>query len=238
MTRGRKILVVAGVLAVIVAGAVGYLLTNLDAIIKSAIAKYGSQVTRTAVRASSVKIQLASGKGAIGGLTVANPPGFATPYAVRLGVISTRINAKTVTANPVVIDEIRIAAPQIVYEMNQAGMANIDVLKKNIQAATAAKPQKAPAKKKGNEKETRFLIRRIVIEQGRIEVRIAALGGKPQSATLKRLELNNIGSGGGATPAQVAEQVLTPIVEEVGRTVAERYLQKGIDSAVKRLLKQ
>ncbi len=94
MTRGRKIIIVVGVLAAIIIGGVGYLLTNLDSIVKSAIAKYGSQVTKTAVRASSVKIQLTSGKGAIGGLTVANPPGFATPYAVRLGTISTRINTK------------------------------------------------------------------------------------------------------------------------------------------------
>ncbi len=236
MTRSRKILLGAGVLLVIVAGAVGYLLTNLDSLVKSAIAKYGSQVTRTAVRASSVKIQLTSGKGAIGGLTVANPPGFATPYALRLGAISTRINTKTVTTKPVVIDEIRIAAPQIVYEVNAAGAANFDILKKNIRAATAAKSQKAPAKKKGKGEETRVLIRRIVIEQGRIEVRIVSLGEKPQIATLKRIELTNVGSDGGATPAQVAEQLLTPIVEEASRTVAERYLQKGVDNAVRRLL--
>lgn len=53
--------------------------------------------------------------------------------------------------------------------------------------------------------------------------------------------MTGIGKDGGATPAQVAEQVLTVLVDEAGREVAragaEQYLQKGIDNAVKRRLR-
>jgi hypothetical protein len=237
---GRKVLIIAGALAIVIAVVLIFILTNINGLVKAAIERYGSEVTKTAIRVSSVSIHLASGKGAIAGLTVENPHGFFSPYVFRLGTISARIDPSTVTTRPIVIDEIRISAPQVVYEINPSGASNIGVLKKNIEGYKADAPRKAQGEQKTRGEDTRFIIRKLVIESGRIDVRVAALGDKPKTVALQRVELTDLGKPSGATPSQLAQQVLTALVEDVGREVAragaERYLEKGIDRAVKRLL--
>jgi len=149
MRGKRKILIIiTGVLVVVIASAIILILTNIDSIIKAAIEQYGAEATKTAVRVSSVKIHLTSGEGAIAGLTVANPHGFSSPYVFRLGKIRARIDTRTITSNPIVIDEIRVAAPQVTYEINAAGASNISLLKQNLQALTAGKPKKTGEEKK------------------------------------------------------------------------------------------
>jgi hypothetical protein len=239
MKRSRKVLIIFAALAVVFFAALAVLWTNIDRIVKAAIEKYGSEVTRTEVRVSSVSIRLTAGEGAISGLTVANPRGFSSSRVFSLGTISARIDTSTVASGPVVIDEVRISAPQVVYEMNASGDTNIGALKKNIAQSTAGPPTKGTKKGTSAGTKARVFIRKLVIENGRIDVRIAAFGDRPSTVTLRRIELRDIGKHGGATPGQVAEQVLTALVEQVSadvaRSGAERYVEKSIDRAVKKL---
>ena len=52
-----------------------------------------------------------------------------------MGNITTRIDTSSINRNPIVIDEILISAPAVVYEINKAGLSNVDVLKKNLAQA-------------------------------------------------------------------------------------------------------
>jgi hypothetical protein len=125
--------------------------------------------------------------------------------------------------------------------MNEAGISNVDVLKKNIQQAGGGTPRTEPREKKAPGKEKKILIKKFVIEQGRVDARIAELGNKATSFTLKRIEMHDIGGKGGATPAQIAQQVLTVVVNEVGATgkaELKKQLDKSIDKAMKRILEK
>lgn len=235
MKRSRKILLWAIILAVLVLAVFIILWTQLDQLVASAIRKYGSQTTQTAVSVSSVHIDLTSGKGSIDRLTVGNPRGFSSPYAIRLEGISTKIRTRSVTTDTIVIDEIRIKAPSLYYEMKSSGDSNLDLLKRNIKASGGR--QKGSTARKSGGKEKRVMIRRLVIEKGRIELRHPAFE-KAQVGTVRRIELTNIGSNGGATPAEIAEQILTPILQSTLTTVTEKYIQKEANSALRRLLGQ
>ncbi len=236
MKGSRNIIIAFSVFLVITGVGLFFLWQNIDYLVRAAIEKYGSQATKTAVRVSSVGIKLSSGEASISGLTVANPSGFSSPYVFRLGKISTKINARTVASKRIIIDNIIVSAPQVTYEMNKSGASNINALKKNIQQSTPGTAKKAE-KKKGEER--KFVIRKLVIEEGRIDVHIAAVGDKPGTLKMGRIELTDIGKGTGATPKQIAEQVVTAIVEEVSISVAkagiERGINTGIDEAVKKL---
>jgi uncharacterized protein (UPF0333 family) len=85
MRKGKLFLILAGVIVIIIAGGVYYVFTNINAIVKAAIEKHGSQATRTDVRVSSVDITLSTGKGAISGMTVENPAGFTSRNIFSLG---------------------------------------------------------------------------------------------------------------------------------------------------------
>ncbi|MGE5893616.1 MAG: hypothetical protein ACM34I_06130, partial [bacterium] len=65
MKGSRRVLIIVAAVVVVLAAALYFLVTNIDSIVKAAIEKYGSEVTKTDVRVSSVKIKLSSGEGAV-----------------------------------------------------------------------------------------------------------------------------------------------------------------------------
>ncbi len=241
MKKSRIFLFVVLAVILFIAASVVYVLTNINSIVKQAIEKYGTDATKTAVSVSSVDIKLTSGAGSVSGLDVANPRGFSTPNIFSLGAVAVKIDVKSVTKTPIVMPDIRITGPQVFYEMNKSGGSNLDALTKNLQTPEgSAKGQ--PAEKKAGKKEVRLFIRKLVLEKGRVEARIAALGDQPIMLDLPTLELHDIGKNGGATPTEVAKIVATALAEEtakaVARTQGQKVLRKGAEDLLKRYLGQ
>jgi hypothetical protein len=236
----KKKIIIFIVLAFIltVAGAAVYVLTNLDFIVKSAIEKYGSQATKTAVRVSSVKIKLRIGEGAVFKLKVANPSGFFSPSIITLDDISVRIDVNSVTSTPIVIDNILISGPEVFYELKEDGTANVDILKKNL--TTSGSPREEQPQKNLKGREIKLHVRKLVFEKGKVHVRIAKLVDKPYTVELPRLEMTDIGKHGGATPAEIARIMVTALAEETARAVArtqgERLLRKGAEDLLNKYL--
>ena len=124
--------IIIGVLLVIliaIAGGVYYVLTNLDALVEAAIEKHGSEATQTAVRVDSVKIDLSNGAAGISGLTIANPSGFAQPYAFSLAEVRAGIDLQSLKEEPYIIDEVAILAPQVFVEINEDNKTNLNEIK-------------------------------------------------------------------------------------------------------------
>jgi uncharacterized protein involved in outer membrane biogenesis len=231
MRIGRSLGIGVLVLLVIVVGAVIYVASSLDSIVAAAIEKYGSQATQTPVRVSAVNIDLKSGQGSISELSVANPDGFSAPHAFTLGGISTNIDLNSITKDPIVIQEINVQSPRVVYEINKAGKSNIAALQDNLAESGGSGDSAAKTDAGGG---PRLVIRRLVIDSGQIDAKVAALPQKDMSAKLPRIELTNIGEGqGGATASQVAEQVVSALLARVGPAVGglglDRYLGKSVD---------
>jgi hypothetical protein len=222
---------IAGLLLIVVVAAV-YLWSSLDSLVAGAIEKYGSQVTQTPVEVEGVELALTSGAGAIRGIRVGNPAGFSRDHIFTLGNVSVAVDTQTVTEPVVVINEVLIQAPQVFYEINSQGQSNIDLLKQNIQQATAGSGGAAQAEGE----ETKLIIRKLVIEGGEIDARIAALGNKDLSANLPRIQMTGIGEkSGGASAAEVAQQVGNVLISKVGPAVSglgvDKYLGKTAEQA-------
>lgn len=228
----RKILTGIGILVVVIAVAFFFVWKNLDSIVKTAIETYGSEATQTAVHVRSVKLDLKDGRATITGLSVANPKGFTDPDIFKLGVISTKVDTSTINKNPIVIDEIHIGAPSVVYEINKAGVSNVDVLKKNL-GVGAGGSKSASSGSSGEGR--RMIIRRIVVDGTSAKVRIAALGGKELSVSLPTIVMTDVGKkSGGATATEVARQLSDRMLGNVKGAVTkigvDRYLGKSADA--------
>lgn len=236
MTRKKKFLVIIAAFGLVLAVALAFLWTNLDWIVKNAIEHYGSQATGTKVQVRSVALRPAQGKGTIEGLTVANPRGYSAPHILSLGAISVRIEPRTITSNLVVIDDIRITSPLVVYETNEAKVANVDVLKKNL-GADQGKPASG-GKKAVKDADKRLRIRYLVIENAKAEVRVAALGDKPRIVALPRIEMTDVGGKNGAPPEEVAKQIVTAILSEVSKEVGKEAASKLLENVMERALKR
>ncbi len=236
----KKKIIMFFVLALVlaVAGVVVFVLTNLNSIVKTAIEKYGSEETKTAVRVSSVKIKLSSGEGTVLGLTVADPSGFSSPTVFKLDDISIRIDVQSVTHTPIVIDNILVSGPEVFYEMKEDGTANVDILKRNLATSSSSREEQQQKSPKG--KEIKLRVRKLVLEKGKVHVSFAKLMDKPYTVELPRIELTDIGQHGGATPAEIARTIATALAEEsakaAARTQGSQLLRKGTEDILNKYL--
>ncbi len=238
----KKVLIGVTALAVIIVVGLVFVWSNLDGIVKDSIQTYGSQATKTKVSVADVSLQLKEGKASITGLIVANPAGFSDPNIFELGNIQTKIDVTTIRQNPIVIDEIIISAPVVVYEINKSGASNVDMLKKNIGGGGSTKSESGAAKADGGE-ELKIIIRKLVVEGSKAKVRIAALGDAEQTVNLPRILLTDVGKkSGGATAAEVAQLLSSKLLGNVKGSVASlgvnKYLGKSAELLKKGALDQ
>ena len=211
-------LYIGGALLVLVAIGVYFFVSSLDSIVKAAIERIGSSATQAEVRVKAVNIELASGKGALRGLTVGNPSGFKTERALSLGEITVQVDVGSVTKDTIVIKEIVVAAPEVTYEIRGQG-SNIDALRRNVDAYTGAAKGKAQKAEGGGEGK-KLVIENLYLRNGKVNVSATALGGKTLGVPLPDIHLTNIGKqSGGATAGEVARQVLAAIGQGATKAV-------------------
>jgi len=211
-----------------------FLYSSLDSIVKAAVEKYGSEITQAAVRLNSVKIELASGKGALRGLTVANPAGFKTDRAFSLGEISVQLDAASVMKDTVIIKEISISAPEVTYEFGLKG-SNIDALKRNVDAYVArGKEQsgKGASPKDEGRGGKKLVVEHLYVRNGKVNISAPELQGKTASAALPDIHLADIGKkSDGATAGELAEQVLGAMGRGAANAAVSSEIGKMIGSA-------
>ena len=231
----KKIAIALVVLIIIAGGGLFYLRSNLDSLVRTAVEKYGSAATQTTVKLDKVKIVIVSGEASLGGLSVGVPAGFSSPKSLYLGEIAVKIDPQSIRGNgPIIIKDVLIDKPQITYEVNNAGENNLQALAKNAEAyasslagasGDAPKADDAGAAKKPARK---VIINGLTIKDGQIGISQELLKGKVLSATLPTIHLTNIGKGeGGATPAEVANQLLGVITTSASK-IASADLAKEL----------
>lgn len=225
----KIILGIALLLFIAIGGAIYYVFSNLDAIVKLAIEKYGSEAIKTSVQVEKVRIKLQEGSASISGLTIANPPGFAAPYAFSLGDISVGIDVNSLTGDVIVIREIGIASPQIFFEINADKKANLDVLSKNLPAGDSA-----PVPKDESGAEPRLIIRKASLSGAELQAKVVPLNNKEYQLKLPTITMNNLGGKNGAPPAKIAQQMLDQLLDQVKAEIKKQgigaELQQKLDA--------
>ena len=233
----RGLLIGGGVVAVLAVAAVWLVYSSLDSLVRAAVEKYGSEITRTEVRLNEAVISATSGEGVLRGLKMGNPRGFKSDSAFRLGEVRVRIDIASLGRDTVVIKEVVIAAPEITYELGPNG-SNIDAIRRNVESAMGAgagRAQGGDAPKGGGEAGTKLVIEDLYVLGGKVGVGATALEGETLSAALPDIHLTGIGRDkGGATPAEVLDRVIGAVGRAAGQAVASLGLGKMLDAAKER----
>lgn len=229
-----KKLGLGAILVLLVAGGVGYYLyANLDSFVKSAIEKYGSAATQTKVAVGSVDLSLGAGTGSIANLTIANPPGYKSPEALRLAGISIALDKASLAGNgPIIIDNLTITNPQVTYEVLGIGQgSNLQAIESNIQdyvgggAASPAPGQAGPPARLE-------IIRNLTIADGVVTVLAPALSGKSLTQPLPPIHLTDLGGPNGGTPAQIGAQIVRALTDEAAGMGATALINHAIGSNI------
>lgn len=139
----KKFLLILLTIIILLAGGICGLYLNLESIVKASVAKYGSQLTGTEVALDGFRLSLRKGEAELKGLCIANPEGYQTPQILSLGSVYVRLDMRSLLKPVIVVEEIRIANPEIAYELKSVAHNNVSDLlaavNKNA-AAAAAKP--------------------------------------------------------------------------------------------------
>lgn len=225
-----------GLAAVIVIGFVGFaiLLGNLDSILKQAIEAGGSTSTGVAVTVDEVDLAPTEGRAEIRGLLVGNPDGFQTDHAFSLGLISVDLDIANLPegpAGPIHLTEVVIEAPQITYELGEAG-SNLDVIQRNAQAIAAGGGADAGSSEGADAAEqVTWIIDSLLVRGARAEVSASFLDGETVGVTLPDIPLRNIGTtDNAATTWEVTRTVIDAVTAATGRAVAGAQIP-GLDAA-------
>jgi len=231
----KGVLIGGGVLIVVIAAAVFFLWSNLGSVIKTAIEKYGPEITQAKVTVNSVDLSASSGEGALKGLTVGNPAGFKTDSAFRLGAVSLKVDTGTITGDPIIIKEVVIQAPEVTYEWATGG-SNLDAIKRNIDAFTKKMAASPSASSSGDGPGKKVLIENLYVRDGRIDVAAEFLQGKKMGAPLPTIHLKDIGKEKkGASAGEVADKVMSAIIASAGKAVSSLNLDDLAKQAAERL---
>ena len=231
--KTRKVLLALAVaIVVIAAGAAWWLFLSLDGLVKQAIEHWGPEITGVAVRVDSVKIEASAGRGTIRGLLVGNPKGFEAPHALKLGEMRLTLDAPTLTKDVVVVKELLLAAPDVVYERGPGG-DNMSVIQKNVDAWVARHAGKDKDAGPGR----KFVIENLIVRDGKAHF------GAALAMPIPDLHLRDVGKKtNGATAGEVVKQTWDALLRSIGNLAsrAGSAIKEGAQGAlegVKKLFK-
>ena len=233
----KLLLGIAGLVVLATAGGLWWVYNSLDAQVASAIRRYGPEITGVPVSLSGVSISLADGRATLRGLVVGNPDGFKTKQALSLGEISMTLDMGSLTTDVIRIKELTFIKPEVAYEHASTG-SNLDVLQRNVERSIA-RHRGGTKTAQDSEPGKKLVIEHLYIKHGTVSVSTDVLHGNVLSVPIPDLHLRDIGrKSNGATAGEAMQQILGPLVQQVGTSVASlglntvgKTIQKGVDAA-------
>lgn len=209
-----KKLLTYGVLLLLIVLLAGYFTTQffLGGIVKTAVNKFGPDITQTKVELQAASLSPLSGQGTLTGLTVGNPKGWSQPNAFHLGKVHINLEPFSVLKDHIVINEILIEQPEFTYETKLVAH-NIGDLLKNIEQSVGGKGGASDPKTKDG-KPIKMVVKKLMIREGKVTVAVTGAGGI--TLPLPAIELTDIGTAeGGITPAQVAYAMMRAVTPAI-----------------------
>ena len=216
-----RIAIIGGALLFVIAVAALVVLGRLGRLIEHGVETAGPKITGTDVTLGSAQVSIFSGEGALKRLHIGNPEGFSSDEAFDLGKVAIVVDVRSVTADVIHIRSIVVEAPRLVAEFDAAGGSNLDAIRAHARAAARGGSSDA---KGASGTQTRMIIDEFRFEDAEVRA-LAPAFGLDKSLKLPPVVLKNLGAKqGGAAAADIANQVLGPIVQAAVQAAMKEYL--------------
>lgn len=223
---GSRALVAAGVVVALVAVAAVVVLGQLGRLIEEGVEEHGPPLTGTEVSLGGASVSIFDGSGALTDLRIGNPEGYSDDRAFDLGRIAIVIDPKSVASDVVHIRSLVVDGPKLLAEFDPSGKNNLKTILNHVKAAAGGGGAKKGSAGGGG--------KRMIIDEFRFEnaeARALAPSLKlDKTLKLPPVVLRNLGAKqGGAGAADIANQILRPIVDATVAAATKEYVdaQRG-----------
>jgi hypothetical protein len=210
----RPVILIAAlaIVAIAVTVALRYGARELDGVVASTVERYGSAVTGTDVNVDGVDLELTAGRARVAGLTVDNPRGYETDYAVRVGSATVSLDIGSLAGDVPVIEELILDGALINAEQREAA-SNLTDIQKHATASSGEPQAGEPG---------RIVVERFRVRNASVLVTSEHLS-RPEELPLNDIVVSGIGSAtGGATYSEAAEAMLMPVLAAARAAAAAR----------------
>lgn len=234
-----KIMKILGILVlllvIIIGGALFYLFSNINGIVKRGIESKGTEMTSTDVDVGGVDIELLNGRAELSNFTIANPSDFGSPKLFEAKQLVFNIDPASIRSDVIVIDEILVDGVTVVAE--QKGLTT------NIQAILATIKENLPKSKddavKKDGEPLRFMVKKLRFADSSLRL-ITEKHGE-QEFVIPAIEAAGLGSKeAGLTAQELGVAILEPYLEKAkavardkARAVAEDKLKDKAEAKLK-----
>lgn len=224
----KKLLLLFTFIAAVALGAALFSGSLLGKAVKAGVEALGPEIVGVPVAIDGVSFSLLSGRSVMSGMTVGNPKGFKSQHSLQLGQIVVDADPLSFLSNKIVVEEISVVGPEIVYEPTLTG-TNLGKILKNVESFIQALPgasETAPEEGAATSEDQgvaalRFQVDLIEITGGRVTLANSLLEGEAIVVDLPPIRITDIGQGEeGATVADVAKRVLASINQETVKAAA------------------
>ncbi|MFN0244573.1 MAG: hypothetical protein ACKVWV_16925 [Planctomycetota bacterium] len=217
MSVKKKILIGLPLLLVLLL-AVAY--ASIDELAATAVEKGGARALGVATTLDRIELKPFRGQGSVKGLEVSNPPGFKTPWFMRLSEGDASLEVSTVLEDQVVMDFIELRGIEIYLEKTK-DTANYEVLLETMKKEEQTAPPSESGKK--------FLVRRIVLEDITVHAVHPGFGRKSRTLDVKidEILLENVGSG--TDSGLVMSQLMGTIVKATLAAVIDQGVKLPVE---------
>ncbi len=223
MSLGKKLLLGVGLIIAVVIGFLVYGLYNVDALVKAAIEKYGSEAVSSQVVVEQVKVNLKDAKVILKNLRVDNPQGFTEKTAFSAGYVEVDLDEDKLNTSKITIRKVLVKEPLVTFE-HANGEDNLSRLQKNA-IAYAQKLAGSNNKKEDGASSTKVFIHNIDLMDGKIFLKDSRLMGASMTLPLPNIHISKIQTGpDGSSPEEIAGQVMESLFSSsksaVGQTAS------------------
>lgn len=236
-----KVMKVLGILllllVVIIGGALFYLFSNIDGIVKRGIESKGPEITTTPVKLGNVDVELLNGRAELNNFTIANPAEFSSANLFEAKQLVFNIEPASIRSDVIVINEIVIDGVTVVAE--QKGVTT------NVQTMLKAIKENLPRAKEEAERDAEAL--RFMVEDLRFTDSVLKLVTEQHGERefpIPAVEASNLGSKEvGLTAQELGVAILEPYLERAKavardkvKDLAERELKDKAEAKVREKL--
>lgn len=226
----KVLLGLVALLLVVVLATHWFLSDKLDAYVRDTIVESGSRDLQTGFSIESVSVNIPRASAKLEGIEIDNPDGYSERPVLRVASVLIDFDISTINDEVLVIEEVSILDPLVNYEINDRGVANLDVLEQRI----AQKSVAAPA----SDGERKLIVERLDFRSGSISARVLRDPDKELVFDFPVVFMTDLGRPDGASPEQLGQQVSAVLVERIINAAKKAGVQNLVEAQKEKLLER